>query len=146
MLSSIYVNRNMHTVYRLPLNTRTSFSWPPSLTHSVYSSIIKSHQPLSGSCDHIDESCELHLILKQESQLIIVQYLCYLFEFESLQPTSIFQNCKCFFTHHQTVFTKDRVRQRIPLGDSEVLEKFKCLSPIRSLANWAPREEIPAAR
>jgi len=41
--------------------------------------------------------------------------------------------------------TIERGRQHIPLGDSEVLEKFKCFSPIRSLANWAPREEIPTA-
>lgn len=75
MLSSIYVNRNRHTVYRLPLHTDTSFSWPLSLTYSVYSSIIKCHQLLSGSCDHSDESCELHLVLKQESQLIVAQYL-----------------------------------------------------------------------
>lgn len=33
-----------------------------------------------------------------------------------------------------------------PLGDNEVLERFKCLSPRRVLANWAPREEIPASR
>lgn len=41
---------------------------------------------------------------------------------------------------------KERDGQHIPLGDTEVLEKFKCLTPIRSLANWAPREDIPAAR
>ena len=33
--------------------------------------------------------------------------------------------------------------QSLPLGDNEVLEKFKCLSPFGSLANCAPREVIP---
>ena len=44
----------------------------------------------------------------------------------------------------EVVELEDEVHEYKPLGDIEVLEKFKCLSPRRSLANWAPREEIPA--
>lgn len=49
-------------------------------------------------------------------------------------------------TFNNSTDANTKGKQRIPLGESEVLEKFKCLSPKRSLANWAPREETPATR
>lgn len=49
-------------------------------------------------------------------------------------------------TFNNSTDANTKGKQHIPLGESEVLEKFKCLSPKRSLANWAPREETPATR